>query len=201
MNQAGFSLVEVIISSAILSIAMVGASMEFAQQIEAESAMNTQLGARVVMNQVISTVFSGASQFPYMQSSANPGNSIIYVTCYRDDGSQLPAINPSTTGSVGVALSTNIPTGPAPNGGGLGACTWTTPGTVLWGIPLGPCVCQQNQGGYEAHVVPLSPHSVRVDVITLTNGLNAGVTNPAGIKDARSFVVGSRVTSSGTLSL
>jgi Prokaryotic N-terminal methylation motif len=173
-NSQGYSLIEIIISAAILMIAILGANLQYIQQMQAQSGVSLQIGARQLLNQSISTVTGNPALFPKIVSGTQ---SLSYVGCFQENGVQQghdydpvsPGPTPTaipTPSFVGVFITGNL---------GQPASDPERPGSYI---------CTQNKGGFEVHITWDSSNIRRIvyiDVITLFNG------NPSANKNYRQY--------------
>ncbi len=176
-SESGFSLVEVMISSALLCLAIIGTNIEWIQQQQAQSGLDLQFKARNVLQSVISQVAGSASEFPSYTSSGS--DRLTYVACFDELGAQRK----NSTGKSSFTLmqvSADALSKPLSLTSGSG----DAPGNRI-------CASAANTsamtGGLEAHVTPLGigtngERLFQADVVILEIS-NAGTNG----KDARAY--------------
>ncbi len=192
--EAGFTLVEVMISGGLLTIALLAASYSFFRQKSQSQAMNIQSQNSQTLYQIMSNIEANPSQFPLLLDHSGT-YSVTYVGCFADDGTQLPTNVPPYSANY-VAIDS--PFSPSTN--------FTNPmnkdGTAVLTHTAGPStnqICQQNTGPGSA--APTSPSGqyagIEVHVQRQVNGtaspapsqikihamiLNSGFTGADGIR-------------------
>ena len=116
-NQAGFTLIEVMVSGALLSLAVVGASYEYVQEVKGKQSALNQAQGRQLLSELVQKAASNPDLFPNV---VNGASNIIYMTCYTLDGSLGPSptqstgnLNPLTTFAGNITVPTPIGCGPS----------------------------------------------------------------------------------------
>ena len=87
-SQQGFTLIEIMISVALLSISILGASYAFIGQKKATQGLVLQSQGQQIVRQIISRIEGAPGLFPYLLAST--GNPITYVACFSSSGEPLP---------------------------------------------------------------------------------------------------------------
>jgi prepilin-type N-terminal cleavage/methylation domain-containing protein len=97
-GEQGFTLVEVMVSSLLLTGALVGASAAVVQQAESQAAMNLQNQGRQAMREIVSSVQSQPERFPAIQSKS-------YIGCFTPTGQQVTVNLSKNTGFVPISTT------------------------------------------------------------------------------------------------
>lgn len=143
MNRQGFSILESVVSSGILAIAIMGANMQYIQQMKAQGSMNVTGKARAVMNQSVAEVISNPNNYPNI---SNGMLSSTYVLCYDANGASFANSYTLSSTPVGVFMANR--TDFATNAG-VSLCN----------------NANSNLGGYESHLTWVTPS--QIEILTL----------------------------------
>ncbi|MGE4233345.1 MAG: prepilin-type N-terminal cleavage/methylation domain-containing protein [Bacteriovoracia bacterium] len=151
---SGFTLIEMLVSSALLSIAILGIQLQYTQVSLSEGSQNTQMQARGVLEQVVSRVKASPGLFPALYDAT--GKPISYTACYTLKGVPLP--NKFGSGFWGIYINA-----PNPGAGANDPIAATRPDPTQV-----TDMCNQIGVGFEVHFTQFTPINSFVDVIPLT---------------------------------
>lgn len=126
--SAGFSTIELLISSAVLLVAIAAVSTQYISQVRMEKGLHQNLQSKTIMDSVISTVSASPQSFPPLKNGANFP---VYVACLDNNGTVLNDYSAMVLGS---------PSQPAPTVAGGNCASNNTAG----------CLC--GWSGVEAHL-------------------------------------------------
>src|SRR4051812_1464371 len=101
-REAGFSLVEVMISMTLLGIAVLGMAYMQTQQQQSHGSTQHQMRLRQTMQEIASRVSSRSGEFPIIDNSSGT-LAMTYIACFNDDGTPRPRAN-QANGFVGEFL-------------------------------------------------------------------------------------------------
>ena len=142
MKKSGFTLVEMMISFAILMVVILGVSMQYMQQMKMQSGAALQTQARVSLNEIISKIKGTPNDFPAIYSASNLP--ISFIGCYDHKG--VPMTNSSGHRSF-VAKFLNEQERRMPTE-----------------------ICASGAGGLEIHITRDQNSEVTVEVVILPSG-------------------------------
>lgn len=108
-RESGFSTIELLISSAVLLVAIAAVSTQYVSQVKLEKGLNQNLQSKTIMDSVISTVSGSPQNFPPLRNGANFP---VYVACLDNNGAILTDYS---------AMVLTSPSQPAPTAAG-GTC-------------------------------------------------------------------------------
>lgn len=141
LNEQGFSLIEVMVSGAILVVLMLGVAYQQTAQYQRHGAARIESQARQTVSQILSRIATSSKDFPEIVVG---GTSVTYIGCFSDDGTQQ-----SANGSAGYFAT------PHPSPTSIVATT----------------VCGTNTGGIEVRVYrPNHANSLTVQAHILQHG-------------------------------
>jgi hypothetical protein len=88
-DSKGFSILEVVVSGAILMIVLWGVNLQFLEQLKSQKGIQSQTQAQLVMNQVIQDAIAHPERIPPIQEGRSPtADPMSYVGCWSEGGVQ-----------------------------------------------------------------------------------------------------------------
>lgn len=159
-SNGGFSMIEVMVSAAVLAIAILGLAMELAAQKAAKGSVDTANTGRRVMVRLVDSVVSQPYRFPPF---SNGGTQMVYVGCFDENGGPVPTDPAAPIPGVKDYI-------------GVYSITPSSPASFTAVLPVGSGqVCTQNNpaqpGGFEVHVAPPpvgAAYKIQVAVIPIS---------------------------------
>src|SRR4051812_33760877 len=94
-TNRGFTLVEVLISMALASVAITAANYQYVSQIQAQKGLSLQQQNRQLLNQVVAQLTSSPAMFPKMIWGGYPAT---FVACFDQNNALVPNAADGTVG-------------------------------------------------------------------------------------------------------
>jgi len=198
-DDAGFTLVEVMVSSALMIVSLLAASYSFVSQKTLSKSQDIQSQAKQTLDQIVAKIQSNPNQFPLLLDSTN-SYALTYVACFADDGTALQTYNQAATDTTFNPGSKGHKSG---NQGG-GPTLTTTPGsppgfvTVANGnsesfsqpmfLSDGNQACLQDTGVGQTPVQGSNPNLTSVKHIDQYAGIEVHVVRDVNLNNSQSNI-------------
>ncbi len=152
-SNSGYSLIEILLSLALLSISILMVAVQQTLQMQSEGGAGLQMAARQLLQETAAELVANHASFPNVTSP--DGVPLVYVGCYLDDRTEVDRVGPP--GSAGRGYVGVVP----PDTFQLRARFTDANG--------GGEICPVDQGGFEVHITrnAADPREMNVIVIVL----------------------------------